>query len=93
VLLSIYKNKPWRVKKDMMRKLRLLLNIFIKKEDAELIEVVNLLIDNDDMEAILKNDYLTEIIEELEIDVDNKKCLSAENINDIADNFLEDYAL
>jgi hypothetical protein len=80
-------------KKDMMRKLRVLLNIFIKEEDAELIEVVNLLIDNDDMEAILKNDYLTDVIDELEIDINNKKCLSNENINDIADNFLEDYAL
>jgi hypothetical protein len=79
-------------KKDRMRKLSMLLNIFIKEEDAELIEVVNLLIDNDDMEAILKNDYLAEVIDELEIDVDNKKCLSTENVIDIADVFLEKLA-
>jgi tRNA A37 threonylcarbamoyltransferase TsaD len=75
----------------MNKRFRELLKRAKKDEDAELIEALDLLEDNSDMIEIFKNEYLSDAIEELEIELDKENYLSDENINDIVE-LLEEYA-
>lgn len=75
----------------MNKRFRELFKIAKKKEDAELIEALDLLEDNNDMIEIFKNEYLSDCIEELEIELDKESYLSDDNVNDIVE-LLEEYA-
>lgn len=79
----------------MTKKFLSLRTIARKREDAELIEALDLLEDlledNCDMAEIYKNEYLSDAIEELEIELDKDSNISCDNANDIVE-VLEEYA-